>query len=140
MQHDKQIAWGKILVGAAIAAGAVAVIAFCPETTASIGTAIETSITKIFGGLGSVGTWIAEKTASLVTTIQAHPGLAITTALGAGGLAASATLEDPVTRKTAHLEDESFTMREDMRRMQALMAARMAATGYQPAMATVRAR
>jgi hypothetical protein len=35
---------------------------------------------------------------------------------------------------------ESFTAREDIRKMQALMTARMQAQGYQPAMAPVQAR
>ena len=63
--------------------------------------------------------------------IQANPVTTIATAGAAVALAGSGHMPthqiDP--------DEESFALREDMRRIQAVMMARMAATGYQPAMA-----
>ena len=135
---SSNVSWGKILVGAAVAAGAVAVIAFAPGVTAAVGSAITGGASAIFGGLGSVGAWIASQTALLAGFVQGNPTAAIGAAAAAGGLAASAMGSHHGRERD--LEEESFAMREDMRRMQALMAARMAATGYQPAMAMARTR
>lgn len=129
------ICWGKIVAGAAVAAGAVAVVAFFPETSATVGNAIKDGVSALFGGLGDVGSWIASKVASVAAFVVENKALSIGTAAGAGALAASTSMMHQETAPRVSAEEESFAMREDMRRMQALMMARMQAQGYEPAVA-----
>lgn len=135
MSEHGQVSWGKIIKGAAIAAGAVAVVAFFPETFSTIGDTVKGGISAVFGGLGSVGEWISTKVADIANYIVEHKALTIASAGVAGGLAVTAKEALSSGKHEDSMETESFAMKEDMRRMQALMMARMAATGYQPAIA-----
>lgn len=80
---------------------------------------------------------LAESGSALVKFIMENKPLAIGSAAAAGAMIAVRTHEAhaPLPQVMVDPERESFTMREDIRRMQALMQARAAAMGVQPSAA-----
>ncbi|MDE3015579.1 MAG: hypothetical protein KGI29_01455 [Pseudomonadota bacterium] len=133
--EGSKISWGKVLAGAAIATGAVLfggiMIEQLPET---IGVALKAIGTKIAEWAGSI-------TAAKAPEISAATVEIVKKVVGAGliggGVAylmggKSAQAYEPAY---AAASDESFTMKEDMRRMQGLMVARAAAAGNPQAQA-----
>lgn len=131
----QSVNWGRVLTGAAIAAGAIAALVVFPEQVATLGGALKDTMTAVAGDAGS---WVAEKVGSAVGWIGANAALAIGTAGVAGGVMAHKTgqarerLNENIEQSNRSMEHESFAMREDIRRMQGLMAARMQAMGVAP--------
>jgi hypothetical protein len=182
-----KVCWGKILVGAAIAAGAVAAFAvaapYLQDTVVPVikslatqaGEAIATAWSwvgqHIIGGFDSAALKVADAAQSQAEALKTLAGsgyevakeaivqseqaalaatqaaaqsahgiagfivnnkaISIATAAGAGALlAASSKSHHYVPQMSA--AEQSFAMREQMRASDALMAARMAATGYNP--------
>ena len=139
--NSHKISWGKVIVGAAIAAGAVAAFIYAAPTLQEnvIPKLVEWS-KEIGSGIASAWNWVGQHviggvgTASsgIVGAITENPGLSIAGAATAGALIGAAGHSK---NKGPSVEEQSFAAREDIRRMQALMVARMQAQGYQPAMA-----
>lgn len=204
------VSWGKIIAGAAIAAGAVAVFVVEPSWGAKILESTKEAATYVYDKLGDAAAWAWDKVvgaadpklatevskqATVVANLEdatraaselvsqttgpaaesaaqakgllestfeaAKKGLATSEAaleksakglfgfavqnkalaIGAGaiagGLLATGTHSKAAKAHRQEMSErqESFALKEDMRRMQALMAARMMAQGYQPAMA-----
>ena len=141
MSENKGISWGGLIKGlvatAAVVAGAELVfpgfIAGVVSAAKDVGTAIADKLSAVSGAA-------AEKTAEAATT-DAAPGTLsksigwLATKIGGVVLAVSG-IKYLMSEKQEAPEPESFAAQEDMKRMQALMIARMRAQGYQPAMAT----
>ena len=129
--------------GAATAAGASASAASAAAgTTAAASTVVPlgTTVANWWAGT-AVAHGLASATAG-ATWMEAGIGALITKAIGVVAAVAGASYFLKKDDKEAapdmgakREEEQSFAVREDMRRMQALMVARMQATGYQPAMA-----
>jgi hypothetical protein len=197
-----KVSWGKIIAGAAVAAGAVAVIAFCPETTQEVMESLKSAAGWAYDKAGDAANWLwaqivgtgdveaikaaaasaqtAESVNAAVAAVDAVPGVeagvvkdvlvetaksATADATAKGAIAAESTkglfhnlLGFAVQNKALAIgsaaaagaivagaskahhghsqgHDQSFTVREQQRAAEALMVARMAAQGYQPAMA-----
>ena len=129
---ESKISWGKVIAGAAIAAGAVAAVALFPEEVAKVGSYGKELLADAYHAIGSAGSWMISQLGSLARLVAENKEIAIASAAGAGaviGAAAHGKRQEP------DLEEISFAAREDTRRMQALMVARMQAQGYEPAMA-----
>ena len=184
-----KITWGKILVGAAVAAGAVAAFAFAaPYLQETVVPVIESLATKAGEIIANAWSWVgqnviggvdtaalgaadtaqaqveamktlgmspeiitedAQKATDLATVaadnargitgfIVNNKALSVATAAGAGALLAASTKSHHVPQMA--MADQGFAIREQMRAADALMAARMAATGYGPAMGDGRGR
>ncbi len=126
-----KISWGKILVGAAIAAGAVAAVALFPEQVDKVGGVIKDGLAATYEAIGDAGKWVLAKLGGFADLLTEHKEIAISSAAVTGGLLGAAHFG-----KHHHEEAAiSFAEREDMRNVQALLVARMQAQGYQPAMA-----
>jgi hypothetical protein len=142
--NTSKVSWGKIIAGAAIAAGAVVAFAFLGASIDSlIGSAYvaaqnETAtvlidytagtsevLSKTVENAGSIGSGI-------IGFITKNTGLAAAAAAVAGGFIAAASGQGGSVEQA---DKRSFAMEEEMRRVDALMQARMAANGYAPAMA-----
>lgn len=128
-----KVSWGKVVVGAAIVAGAVAAIALFPDQVDKVGGSIKDALATTYGAIGDAGKWVLAKLGSFAHLLAENKEVAITGAALAGGVAGAALHKKH--DESAELEQQTFAEREDMRRMQALMLARMQAQGYQPAMA-----
>jgi hypothetical protein len=128
------ISWGKVLAGAAIVAGAIMMAPVLAPAAAAGVIAIGHAIMGLFAG-GAAGTGSALVTALTGTVAREVAGAAL---LGGGIMYFSGEKDRKnaaVEQNVAAAEGNSFAMREDMRKMQALMVARAQAAGYQPAMA-----
>jgi hypothetical protein len=125
----------KAAVEAALASG--------DTTLAAAGEYVKNTIVpmadKTAGQLGKIA---ADNSQGLIEFIVNNKTATIATAAAVGGLIAanSHAHHRALPREMTQPPQDSFAMREDMRRMQALMQARMAATGYQPAMANQQGR
>ncbi len=126
-----KVCWGKIIAGAAIAAGAVAAIALFPEQADKVGSAVKEGLAYAYNAIGDAGKWVLEKVAQFANLLTEHKEIAIGSAAVAGGLMGAAHMG----RKHHEEAALSFAEREDARNMQALLVARMQAQGYEPAMA-----
>jgi|SRR5579884_2239971 len=131
-QEKKSINWGGLikglLAGAAIVAGALMIAPAAATAITAAGTALGAGT---IGGstLTSLGGFMAEGLGWLITKV-AGAGLAY------AGISYLASDKQPETERHAehyHEARESFAMREDMRKYQAVMMARMQANGYAPA-------
>jgi len=131
--QESSVNWGKLgknlLAGAAIVVGACIVF---PGLAGALLTGLGALGTSI-GGM-SIGTVSGEVTSGIGVLLTKAFGVA----LAAGG--ASYLLSDHGKHSAPSVEGpveapESYIAREDMRKMQAVMLARMQAQGYQPAMA-----
>jgi hypothetical protein len=141
MSEDKKgISWGGLVKGivatAAIVAGAELVF---PGLIAGVISAVKDVGAAIADKFAAIGTAAAAETTAAATT-EAAPGALsknigwLATKVGGIVLAVSG-LKYLTSEKEEAPERESFAAQEDMKRMQALMVARMRAQGYQPAMA-----
>ncbi len=140
MSEKKGIQWGGLIKGLVATAAIVGGVELLfPGFTAGVISAVKDVGTAIADKLSSIGTAAAEKTTEAATT-EAAPG-ALSKSIGwlatkIGGIVLAVSgLKYLTSEKEAPEERESFAEREDMKRVQALMLARMRAQGYQPAMA-----
>lgn len=126
----KSINWGGLVKGIIAGAAVVAGIFLIAPTT----------FTELFSGAGAGGTGIGESLKGIVESLGpiARPlaGAAIAT-VGLTQLFSDGSSNENAERHSqAHHEaKESFAIREDMRKMQTVMMARMKAAGHEPAMA-----
>lgn len=133
-----KVCWGKVLVGAAVAAGAMAAFVVAePFLQESIIPAIEKlagslgeTVAKAWAWLGAnvIGSHSAEASKGIVGFIMDNKVLSIGSAATAGALIAMRAHNGhalPQEMETA--VQPGFAAREDMRRMQALMQARAGA-------------
>ena len=146
--------WGQLgknmLAGAAIVAGVMIV---APGAIPAVITALSSAATA--AGAAFTTTGAATATAGTTTGVLAGAetwlasgiGALITKAVGIVAAVAGATYLLSDSKDTSdegvgyrREEQESFAAREDMRKMQAVMIARMQAAGYQPAMALANGR
>lgn len=173
---DSNVQWGKVITGAAIAAGAIAAFAFfAVPLEDSIVPALQEAIQGVGSAISATAGWISEnvigsvnvaaqdatstymvnsttgvtklvsETAAvegrvgegIVGFITAHTGLAAAAAAVAGGIYASGSRSRTSPQQA---DTKSFALDEQMGRAEALMKARMIATGYQPAMANAPSR
>jgi hypothetical protein len=143
-QKKSSINWGGLakglLAGAAIVAGVMIV---CPQVIAPLITAVK-SIVPTITAAGQT----AASTPGVAAAIEPNffsQGIGSLIVRAAGAVMAfggahyllSNKEESPHSERMqrAHEAQDSFAVREDMRRMQGLMVARMQANNYQPAMA-----
>ncbi len=138
-EEKKGISWGGLVKGLVATAAVVAGVELVfPGFVAGVISAAKDVGAAIADKIGSVGTAAAEKTTEAATT-EAAPGALSKTvgwlATKIGGIVLAVTGVKYLTaEKEEAPERESFAAQEDMKRMQALMMARMRAQGYQPAM------
>jgi hypothetical protein len=129
-QGKKSINWGGLIKGLAAGAAVVAgVMLVAPGLLPSIVEGISGMIGSTGGGASFLSSGVGE-----VITKVAGAAMAIT---GLSYLFGGKSDGDNADRHSQqyHEAKESFAIREDMRKMQAVMTARMAASGHQPAMA-----
>jgi hypothetical protein len=133
------VQWGKVIAGAAIAAGAVAAFAFFAVDIQSAVVPALTSAMQQAGSAIAIGSnWIGENIVGGISGfITQNTALAATAAAVAGGLIGG-RMGDGVTSEKA-AEAKSYALAEQLSRADALMQARMIANGYQPAMAMAKA-
>jgi hypothetical protein len=146
MSEDKKgLSWGGLIKGlvatAAVVAGAELMFPGFIEGTISAVKDMGSAIAKAFE---SIGTKAAEGAAGAVDKPVVTSKLAenigwMATKIGGAVLAISG-IKYLMSEKEEAPEQESFAAREDMKRTQALMIARMRAQGYQPAMAAAQQR
>lgn len=107
------VSWGKILIGAAVAAAAVAVVAYCPAASHAVDSflfnAAETVGSWVSGAASVAKDWVFTEAHSLASLMASNPGTSVGAAAAVGATAAAIA--------------DSFTAREDMRRMQERMQA-----------------
>lgn len=147
-EHEKgksSINWGGLckglLAGAAIVVGVEMV---CPGTVSGILGSMKdmgSGIGKLFTSGGGAptgevakeaGNWMTSGIGWLVTKVAG----AVAVVMGANYLLSDKKESHETQRAQQHHEArESFALREDMRKMQAVMVARMQASGHEPAMA-----
>lgn len=127
-EEKKGISWGGLIKGlvatAAVVAGAELLFPGFIEGTVSAAKSIATSIKDAFTGI--------DTTKVVESDLAKNIGW-LATKVGGIVLAASG-IKYLMSEKQEAPEPESFAAQEDMKRMQALMVARMRAQGYQPAM------
>jgi len=123
--QKSSVNWGElgknILAGAAILAGAILVF---PSLVPALGGALA-SMGAAFTGSAALGT---------ILKVGAGIGLAIA---GATHLMAdkAGSADEVLDKQAAQYDQRSFAAEHDIRKMQALMIARMQAQGHEPAMA-----
>jgi|GEM_PF-6729796 len=127
-QEKKSINWGGLIKGLAAGAAIIAGVML-------VAPGLIPGIAEGLGGLFSGGASPAlTEGIGLVITKVAGAAMAIT---GLSYLFSDKSGADNASRHAEHHAEakESFAIREDMRKMQAVMMARMQANGHQPAMA-----
>lgn len=128
--RESHISWGKVLAGAAVTAGAVAIFVVEPEIGKAILGAAKDISTAIYSMIGNLGGWLADTASATLDYAAKYPTLTIASASAAGAVVAAGA-----TKK----EDSApHAAREDMRQSQARMIALMQAQGYQPVLVSVR--
>jgi hypothetical protein len=141
--EKKSINWGGLAKG--LIAGAAIVVGFalvCPGTTGSIIEGVKNFGQNVDGkGFMSAlsdmfkpgeSNWMSSSIGWLVTKVAGAAALI----MGANYLLSDKKESHESGRAREHHEArESFALREDMRKMQAVMVARMQASGHEPAMA-----
>ena len=136
------VRWGAlgktILAGAAIAAGVMLVT--------PAGAAMLTSMGAAGGSLAASSPSLAAAATATAEFMSSGIGWLVTKLVGAAVLYKGAQAlgdsdkEGPDLNARQKEAEMSFAAREDMRKMQAVMVARMKANGYQPAMAAANDR
>lgn len=123
-KSDNSVTWGGVVAGAAVAAGAVLVFPSVVPSLAggleSIGEAIVSTVTGI-AGEAAVPTISAETARTIAGATLLGGGLAY---LGMGG-SSKKSADDLFDEAVTTQDQAGFAAREDMKRMQALMMARM---------------
>ncbi len=126
-QNKSGICWGKVLVGAAVTAGAIAVLVVDPAVGEKLISGAKDIASAIYSAIGSAASWFAEKAVEGVKLASKHQTITIASAATAGAFVAMCG-----TRSHASVEQ--------LRRAEDRMLAQMQAAGYQPALIAARTR